>query len=69
MASKKEAKPEVQQPKEATYSIDELVQAAGTFQTNTIVVRAALTKAGKTSYTMREARQYIERMKNKEVKE
>ena len=54
---------------EATYTIEELVDAAKTeFHTNSIVVRAALTTAGKTTYTMKEARELINRMKNKEVK-
>lgn len=53
---------------EATYTIAELVDASAEFKTNRVVVRAALTKAGKDAYTMREARQLIEKMKNKEVK-
>lgn len=53
---------------EATYTIDELAAGAAEFNTSSIVVRAALTKAGKESYTMKEAKQFIERMKNKEVK-
>lgn len=54
---------------EATYTVEELLAAsAAEFKTNRVVVRAALTKAGKKSYTMREAKQLIERMKNKEVK-
>lgn len=54
---------------EATYTIPELVEAAKSeFNTTSIVVRAALAKAGKESYTMREAKQLVERFKNKEVK-
>ena len=53
---------------EATYTIAELVDASAKFQTNRSVVRAALSKAGKKAYTMREATQLIERMKNKEVR-
>lgn len=53
---------------EATYTVDELVKAADDFKTSKVVVRAALTKAGKASYTMREASQLVEKMKNKEVK-
>lgn len=53
---------------EATYTVEELVQAAADFGASRILVRAALTKAGKDSYTMKEAKQLIERMKNKEVR-
>lgn len=59
----------VKKPFEATYTIPELVNAAKTeFKTSRIVVRAALTKAGKEMYTMKEAKFIIERMKKKEVK-
>lgn len=50
-----------------TYTIDELVAAAAEFETSSVVVRAALTKEGKTSYTKVEATRLIRRMKNKEV--
>lgn len=53
---------------EATYTVEELVAAASEFNTNRVIVRAALHKAGKAAYTMREAKQLIERMKNKEVR-
>ena len=54
---------------EATYTISELANAAKSeFNTTSIVVTAALTKAGKETYTMREAKQLVERFKNKEVK-
>lgn len=53
---------------EATYTVEELVQAADEFKTSKVVVRAALTKAGKTSYTMREASLLVDKLKNKEVK-
>ena len=73
-----EKKPEVkkdlipvkkEKPFEATYTIPELVNASKSeFNTSSIVVRAALTKAGKEMYTMKEAKQLVERMKKKEVK-
>lgn len=54
---------------EATYTIPELMNAAkAEFNTSSIVVRAALSRAGKESYTMKEAKQIIEKMKKKEVK-
>lgn len=54
---------------EATYTVEELLAASAVeFKTNRVIVRAALTKAGKKSYTMREAKALIEKMKNKEVK-
>ncbi|MBR5193086.1 MAG: hypothetical protein IKW37_01510 [Bacteroidaceae bacterium] len=54
---------------EPTYTIPELVAAAKTeFKTTTVVVSAALTKAGKNAYTLEEAKQIINTMKNKEVK-
>ena len=53
---------------EATYTIPELVDASSQFGTNRVVVRAALSKAGKEAYTMKEAKQLIEEMKNKEVR-
>ena len=54
---------------ETTYTVPELVAAATTeFETSTIVVKAALTKGGKESYTMKEAKHLIERMKKKEVR-
>ena len=63
---KKQEAPVITAPKqpqkkyEATYTIPELVAAAATeFKTSTIIVRAALTKAGKESYTLREANQII----------
>lgn len=59
----------VAKPKyEPTYTMQELVDAAADFNTTSIVVRAALTKGGKDAYTMKEAKQLIERMKNKEVR-
>lgn len=58
----------VKKPFEATYTIPELMNAAKTeFNTSSIVVRAALTKAGKEMYTMKEAKLIIEKMKKKEV--
>ena len=60
-----------QEPKtyEPTYTIQELVAAAkAEFKTTTVVVSAALTKAGKNAYTLEEAKQIINTMKNKEVK-
>lgn len=54
---------------EPQYTVEELVSAAKSeFDTTSIVVRAALEKAGKKSYTIREAKQLIERMKKKEVR-
>lgn len=54
---------------EPTYTVPELLDAAASeFGTSRIIVRAALTKAGKKAYTLREAKQLIERMKNKEVR-
>lgn len=53
---------------EATYTIAELVDSAANFKTNRVVVRAALAKGGKSAYTLKEAKQLIEKMKNKEVK-
>lgn len=51
-----------------TYTIPELLVASATeFNTNKVVVRAALTKAGKNAYTLEEAKQIIEKMKYKEV--
>ena len=74
-AAKPEMKPEVKpvvKPApafEATYTIPELLEAAATeFKTNRVVVRAALNKAGKETYTMNEAKRIINEMKNKEVK-
>lgn len=73
----KQTKPEVKadipmkNPKkeyEATYTIAELVDAHAEFKTTRVVVRAALSKAGKEAYTLKEAKQLIERMKNKEVR-
>lgn len=56
-------------PFEASYTIPELVDVAKTeFNTSSIIVRAALTKEGKAAYTMKEARQLIDRMKKKEVR-
>ena len=84
MASEAENKQEVKQPEvksapltnpknlkkafEATYTVKELIDAAQNLGTSKIVVRAALTKAGKDEYTMKEATNLIERMKNKEVR-
>lgn len=65
---REDARPE---PKayEATYTIPELLTAAeAEFKTTTIVVRAALTKAGKRAYTLKEAKQIIDAMMKKEVK-
>ena len=54
---------------EAKYTISELAKAAKSeFDTTSIVVTAALTKAGKEAYTMKEAKQLVERFKHKEVK-
>ena len=53
---------------EATYTVDELTAASSRFGTSRVTVRAALTKGGKESYTMAEAKQHVERMKNKEVR-
>ena len=54
---------------EPTYTIPELVAAAKTeFKTTTVVVSAALTRAGKNAYTLEEATQIINKMKTKEVK-
>ena len=54
---------------EPTYTVPELLAGAKTeFNTTTVVVRAALTKAGKDAYTLEEAKQIINKMKNKEVK-
>lgn len=59
----------VAKPKyEPTYTVQELVDASADFNTTSIVVRAALNKGGKETYTMKEAKQLIERMKNKEVR-
>lgn len=58
----------IQKAYEATYTIAELVEASSRFGTNRVVVRAALSKAGKEAYTMKEAKQLIEKMKNKEVR-
>lgn len=58
----------IQKAYEATYTIAELVEASSQFGTNRVVVRAALSKAGKEAYTMKEAKQLIEKMKNKEVR-
>lgn len=60
--------PEAQKAYEATYTIEELVDASATFKTNRTVVRAALSQAGKEAYTMKEATQIIEKMKTKEVR-
>lgn len=63
---------QVEKPKvayEPTYTVEELLQAVEEFKTTRIVVRAALKQAGKTEYTMKEAKQLIVRMKSKEVKE
>lgn len=53
---------------EATYTVDELLTASGAFGASRVIVLAALTKGGKESYTMEEAKQLVERMKNKEVR-
>lgn len=54
---------------EASYTIPELVEAAKSeFNASSVLVRAALTKEGKKSYTLKEAKEVIERMKKKEVK-
>ena len=70
-ADKKEvkvAKPE-KKAYEATYTIPELISAsASEFGTTSIVVRAALKKAGKYTYTMKEAKEIVEKMKKKEVR-
>lgn len=73
MAEKSETKQEVKQTAtkkvyEPTYTVKELMEAHKEFETNSIVVRAALTKGGKDTYTKKEASQLIERMKKKEVK-
>lgn len=66
MATGKKQEPKKYEP---TYTIPELVQAAkAEFKTTTVVVSAALTKAGKNAYTLEEAKQIIDKMKNKEVK-
>lgn len=69
---KKETKTEVQAvkaPYESKYGIDELAAAAKTaFDTSAIMVRAALKTAGKTEYTMAEAKTIVDKFKNKEVK-
>lgn len=51
---------------EATYTIAELLGVD--FGTSSVIVRAALKKGGKESYTMNEAKTLINTMKNKEVK-
>lgn len=70
MASEKEAKStKAAKSFVATYTVPELVEAASSeFGTSSVIVRAALKKAGKKTYTMREAKQLVEKMKNKEVK-
>lgn len=67
----KEVKKEIPTPKkefEATYTLAELVDAAADFGTTRIVVRAALTKAGKDAYTLKEAKNLIDKLKNREVR-
>ena len=62
-------KKQVAKKYEPTYSIPELLEAAKTeFKTTTVVVSAALSKAGKNAYTLEEAKQIINQMKTKEVK-
>ena len=53
---------------EATYTVEELVQSANNLGTTKTVVRAALTQGKKESYTINEAKNLINKMKNKEVK-
>lgn len=52
---------------EATYTVEELVAAATNLGTTKVVVRAALTQAGKDTYTMSEAMELINRMKTKKT--
>ena len=66
---KADAKP-VTKKFEPVYTVAELVKAAkAEFNTSSIVVRAALKKAGQSTYTMAEARKVIDKMKSKEVKD
>lgn len=53
---------------ESTYTIAELMDASEYFKTTRIVVKAALSRAGKEAYTLNEAKRIIETMKNKEVR-
>ena len=69
MMAENTVKKQPQKEYEATYTIPELLAAAATeFKTTTVIVRAALTKAGKSAYTLKEAKELIDKMKNKEVK-
>lgn len=69
--TKKKTENKVQEkaPYESKYNIDELAAAAKTaFNTSAIMVKAALKTAGKTEYTMDEAKKIVDEFKNKEVK-
>ena len=69
-ATKQEVK--VENPKkgfEATYTIAELMDACDSFKTTRVVVKAALAKAGKEAYTLKDAKEIIDRFKSKKTKE
>lgn len=54
---------------EATYTIAELMEVCAYFKTTRVVVKAALAKAGKEAYTLKEAKEIIDRFKSKKTKE
>ena len=58
----------VQKEREAVYTFDELIKAAGRFHTKKECVAAALKKAGKKEATLKEAELLVRNFLNKEVR-
>lgn len=66
---KSKVKPEdKQKPVETAYTVEELASAAKTFDSDYALVKTALKLAGKDRATVTEAKDIIEKFKNKEVK-
>lgn len=60
---------EVKKTSSPTYTVAEFTAAPKTLGVNSPdIVKAALSKAGKTSYTVEEAKKLVNEFKNKEVK-
>ena len=66
--STKQAEPKKEPVYVEKYTVNELAEAAKTaFKTDKVIVLAALTAAGKDSYSMDEATRIVTNFRNKEV--
>lgn len=68
MAEKTKAAAAKAAPSESVYTAEELASNHWVFNTSYEIVAVALRQAGKESATVEEAKQIIEKFKNKEVK-